>query len=228
MRTTISILNKQCRDSLSNLPSMMILIIYPVVAFIMVMALGNEEGMSSMFISMFATMHCSFVPLVLSSTIISEEKEKGTLRALIMSGVGRINYLLSISLFVIISVMLLSCAFLLMDSFTPEAILKFLVAMLCGTVISTLTGLCVGISSKNVAAANGLAVPVGLVFALLPMMAQFNDTIAKVARFTYSRQISMIIEGGGDVTFETLIICGAYAVALSVLLMIIFKKKGIE
>lgn len=233
MRTTLAILNKQCKDSLNNLQSMMILVIYPVVAFVMVLALGDKDGMDgvamdSMFISMFATMHCSFIPIVLGSNIIAEEKEKGTLRSLIMSGVGRINYLVSIAIFVIVSVMLTGSTFLLMGDFTQAEIYKFLITMLCGSVISVLIGLCVGISAKNVTAANGLAMPIAMVFAFLPMMAQFNDGIAKVAKFTYSRQISLVIESGRDISAEMLIICGIYAAASAVLLVVLFKKKGLE
>ncbi|MGN0473963.1 MAG: ABC transporter permease [Acutalibacteraceae bacterium] len=232
MRTTLAILNKQCKDSLNNLPSLMIMIIYPAVAFIMVTALGSQDGidgpMSSMFISMFATMHCAFVPITIASTVISEEKEKGTLRSLIMSGVGRVNYLISISLFIIVAVMLTGCTFLLMDKFTHQEMCEFIVTMLCGTVISTLLGLCIGINAKNVAAASGTAMPVGLVLALLPMLAQFNDAIAKVSKFTYSGQISLVLEGGRAVTAEMLEVCGAYAVIFAVLLTLIFRKKGLE
>ncbi len=232
MRTSLAIFNKQFKDSINNLQSLMIMVIYPVVAFIMVIALGDQEGMdgpmSGMFISMFATMHCSFAPLTIASTIISEEKEKGTLRSLIMSGVGRVNYLISISLFIIITVMLTGSTFLLMDEFTQQEICKFLITTLCGTVISTLLGLCIGINAKNVAAANGMAMPVGLMLSLIPMLAQFNDSIAKVSKFTYSGQISLVLEGGNDITTEMLAVCGAYVVAFATLLVVLFKKKGLE
>ena len=56
---------------------------------------------------------------------------------------------------------------------------------------------------KNAAAANGMAVPVGLVLALLPMLARFNDGITKAAEYTYSGQISHLLEGG-DVTTKSL------------------------
>ncbi len=232
MRTSLAILNKQLKDSLNNLQSLMVMVIYPAVAFIMVIALGDQDGMdgpmSSMFISMFATMHCAFVPITIASTVISEEKEKGTLRSLIMSGVGRVNYLFSTSLFIIIAVMLTGCTFFLMDEFTQQEVCKFLITMLCGTVISTLLGLCIGVNAKNVAAANGMAMPVGLVLALIPMLAQFNDAIAKVAKYTYSGQISLVLEGGNDITVEMLSVCGAYTAIFAILLVALFKKKGLE
>lgn len=232
MRTSLAILNKQLKDSLNNLQSLMVMVIYPAVAFVMIIALGNQDGtdgpMSSMFISMFATMHCAFVPITIASIVISEEKEKGTLRSLIMSGVGRVNYLFSTSLFIIIAVMLTGSTFLLMDEFTQQEVCKFLITMLCGTVISTLLGLCIGVNAKNVAAANGMAMPVGLVLALIPMMAQFNDAIAKVSKYTYSGQISLVLGGSNDITVEMLAVCGAYAVIFAGLLVALFKKKGLE
>lgn len=227
MRTSFAIFHKQCKDSLHNLPTLMIMLIYPVVAFIMITAVG-EEGASEMFISMFATMHCCFAPATIASNILSEEKEKGTLRSLILSGVGRVNYLVSVSLFVIIMTMFTGSAFLLMDSFDRESLWKFLAAMLSGAVISTLLGLCIGIDSKNVSAANGIAVPAGLTLTLIPMLSNFNDTIAKVSQWLYSGRISLILRQSETLCGETAAVMLAYLVVFSVGVVLLFKKKGLE
>ena len=227
MTTTLALLHKQIKDSLCNFQALMVMLIYPLVAFVMITALGSEDGMSGMFVTMFATMHASFAPLVTASNILSEEKEKGTLRALIMTGVSRRQYLMSVSLFVVSVTLLTGSAFLVMDAFTREHIAAFAAAMLCGAVLSTLAGLCVGIVSRNVSAANGMAVPIGLVTALLPMLARFNESLDRAARYLYSRQISRVLDGG-ELTGEFAAIMAAYAVLLTVLLAFLFKKKGLE
>ena len=227
MKIILALLIKQCKDSLRNLPSLMILIIYPAVAFVMITAMKGEEGMDNVFVPMFAAMHCSFAPLVISSNILSEEKEKSTLRSLIMAGVSRVKILISLSVFVLTSVLLTGSAFLLMKPFTLQTAMWFAAAMLTGAAVSTLIGLCIGIYSKNVTAANGLAVPVGLVFALLPMLGQFNNGIAKVARYTYSGQLRNVFEGG-TFTLNTALVPAAYFAALSVLLIFLFRRKGME
>ena len=227
MNTIRALLIKQCKDSFRNLPSLMILIIYPAVAFIMIKAMKGEEGMDNVFVPMFAAMHCSFAPLVVSSNILSEEKEKGTLRSLIMAGVSRVKYLISLSIFVLLSVMLTGSTFLLMKDFTAQSAEAFAGAMLAGSAVSALIGLCIGIYSKNVTAANGIAVPVGLVFALLPMLGQFNGSIAQVAGYTYSGQLRAVFEGG-EFTLNTALVSAAYFVALSVMLIILFRRKGME
>ena len=227
MKTINALLIKQCKDSLRNLPSLMILIIYPAVAFIMITAMKDEENISDVFIPMFSAMHCSFAPLVISSNILSEEKEKGTLRSLIMAGVNRVTYLISLSVFVLCSVLLTGSSFLLMKDFSAPSAAAFFTAMLLGSVVSVLIGLCIGICSKNVTAANGMAVPVGLIFALIPMLGQFNNDIARVAKFTYSGQLRTVLEGG-DFTATIATVPAAYFVTLSVLLIILFRRNGME
>ncbi len=227
MKTICALLIKQCKDSLHNLPSLMILIIYPVVAFIMITAMQDEENMGDIFIPMFAAMHCSFAPLVISSNILSEEKEKGTLRSLVMAGVSRIQYLLSLFWFVLIAVMLTASAFLLMKPVTASYAGNFACAMLLGSAVSAVIGMCIGLHSKNVTAANGIAVPVGLVFALLPMLGQFNSSLSKAAEFTYSGQLRTVFEGG-CFTAQTWLVSVAYLAALSFLLVILFRRKGLE
>ena len=227
MKTISALMIKQLKDSLSNLPSLMILIIYPAVAFVMIMAMNGEENMDAFFVPIFAAMHCSFAPLVISSNILSEEKEKGTLRSLIMAGVSRVKYLISLSLFVLASVMLTGSTFLLMKPFTVPEAASFAAAMLAGAAVSVLIGLCIGIVSKNVTAANGIAVPAGLGFALLPMLGQFNDSIAKVSEYTYSGQLSAVFEGG-DFTLRTAVVTAAYFAALFILLLVLFRRKGLE
>ncbi|MBQ9902422.1 MAG: hypothetical protein IJM51_08600 [Clostridia bacterium] len=227
MKTIAALLIKQCKDSLHNLPSLMILIIYPAVAFIMSTAMQGEEKMGDIFIPMFAAMHCSFAPLVISSNILSEEKEKGTLRSLVMAGVSRIQYLVSLFIFVLIAVMLTGSAFLLMKPVTSFYAEAFAAAMLLGSAVSAVIGMCIGLYSKNVTAANGIAVPVGLVFALLPMLGQFNSSLSKAAEFTYSGQLRTVFEGGGFTT-QTWLVSVAYLAALSFLLVILFRRKRLE
>ncbi|MBQ5544680.1 MAG: hypothetical protein IIU00_03305 [Clostridia bacterium] len=227
MKTLSAILIKQCKDSLHNLPSLMVMLIYPAVAWIMITTMRGEEAMTDFFVPMFAAMHCSFSPITLSSNILSEEKEKGTLRSLVMAGVSGIQYLISLSVFVIVFSMLTGSAFLLMGDFDPQCTLTFAGAMLAGVILSTLAGLCVGIRSKNVSGANGIAVPVGLVLALLPMLGQFNSRIEKAAGYVYSGQISGLMQGG-DITSKTVAVLCAYFVGLWGLLILLFRRNKLD
>ena len=223
MKTLSAILIKQCKDSLHNLPSLMVMLIYPAVAWIMITTMRGEEAMTDFFVPMFAAMHCSFSPITLSSNILSEEKEKGTLRSLVMAGVSGIQYLISLSVFVIVFSMLTGSAFLLMGDFDPQCTLTFAGAMLAGVILSTLAGLCVGIRSKNVSGANGIAVPVGLVLALLCA----GSALAATNSYVYSGQISGLMQGG-DITSKTVAVLCAYFVGLWGLLILLFRRNKLD
>lgn len=227
MKTSAAIFIKQCKDSLHNMPSLMVILIYPAVAWIMINAMRGEENMADFFVPMFAAMHCSFSPITISSNILSEEKEKGTLRSLVMAGVSGIHYLISVSVFVIFSAMLTGSTFLLMGNFDSERTVKFACAMLIGVTLSTLAGLCVGICAKNVSGANGIAVPVGLVLALLPMLGHFNSGMEKAAEYTYSGQISDFMQGG-DITSKSVAVICAYFVGLWLLLVLLFRQNKLD
>ena len=227
MNIITALLIKQCKDSFRNLPSLMILMIYPAVALIMITSMKSEADLDSFFVPMFAAMHCSFAPLVTSSNILSEEKEKGTLRSLVMAGVSRAKYLISLSLFVLATVMVTGSTFLFMKQTDISSAAAFMAAMLTGSAVSTLIGLCIGIYSKNVTAANGMAVPAGLVFALLPMLGQFNDSLSAVADYTFSGRLKTVFEGG-VFTLPVALVPAAYLAVLSVLLLWLFRRRGLE
>lgn len=231
VRIILGIFEKQIKDLLKNLQVLILFFVYPVVALIMTSAMSGQLdfGPGTFFVSIFATMHSIFSPIVATISIISEEKEKNTLRALIMSNVKPLDYLISIGGFVFIATMLSGLIFLFAGDFTSEAILKLLLSMSIGTICSIILGLSIGAYSKNMAAANAIAVPVGMVFAFLPMLATFNKKIDDVSRFTYGYQISKLISGDSlNLAFADWMVILANLVVFIIMFIIVFKRNKLE
>jgi len=163
------------------------------------------------------------------SAIISEEKEKGTLRALMMSNVSPASYLIGVGVYdflcCLIGTMLMSKSCGLDDA----TWWKYMCVIMTGLVISIILGAAVGVLAKDQMAATSLSVPVMCIFTFLPMMAQFNDTIAKVAKFFYTQQLYLALTDINHVKIDTeglvivlvnaLIIIGFFAFA--------FRKQGL-
>lgn len=219
-----ALFQKQTKDIFKNLPVMVLFIVYPIIALIMTQAMKEQVGMGSFFISIFATMHCAFTPIVATTSIISEEKEKNTLRVLIMSNVTLREYLFSIGGFVMISTLLTGSLFLPVCENPAEIALPFMLSMAAGSLISIILGTCIGLFSKNAAAANGMAVPFGMVFAFLPMLANFNKGIEAVSKFTFGQQISYLLAGKEITTFGVIVLCVNFAVLL-VIAAVLFRKS---
>ncbi len=231
IRIISGIFEKEVKDLLKNLQVLILFFVYPVVALIMTSAMSGQLDFNSgtFFVSIFATMHSVFSPIVATVSIISEEKEKNTLRALIMSNVKPLDYLISIGGFIFIATMLSGLIFLFAGGFTSEDILKLLLSMSIGTICSIILGLSIGAYSKNMAAANAISVPVGMIFAFLPMLATFNEKIARFSRFTYGYQISKLISNNSlSIAFADLMIILANLIIFIFMFIIAFKRNKLE
>lgn len=227
IRNAAALFVKQFKDTLKNMPVLVLFIVYPCIALIMGQALQKQVGETTLFLSIFATMHCVFTPIEATASIIAEEKESNTLRMLIMSNVTLLEYFLSIGGFVLITALFTGSAFLFMADYSFTQALSFLLIMCIGCVISIGAGICIGLYAKNTAAANGLAVPIGMVFAFLPMLSNFNSNVKAVAKFTYGQQIGSLIAGKPISSFGIAIMI-INTVIILVTALLLFRKSVTE
>lgn len=196
MKRMYAVLNKQIKDTLKNKTVLIQFVLLPAIAVIMENSITMEipEGY---FAILFATMYVGMAPLTAMSEIISEEKEKNTLSALLMANVKAGEYLLGVGLGIFLSCMPGAVVFGIAGKFKGEKFVEFMLIMALGILISMLLGAAIGILSRNQMTATSVTVPVMMVFSFLPMLAQFNDKIAAVSKYTYSQQISNYISSAG-------------------------------
>ena len=213
---------KQGKDCIKNAPVLLLFFIYPVVSLILTQAMKEQAGSSELFVSIFATMHAVFTPIVAASSFIAEEREKNTLRVLIMSNVTLKEYLLSVGGFIILANLLTGSSFILYGP--VKSIPLFILALGAGSLISIILGICIGLFLKNAAAANGIAVPIWILFDFLPMLANFNEKIAAVADLTYSGQLSRLM-AGKEITQSGLIAIAANLIILSLISGLLYKRS---
>lgn len=231
IRIISAIFQKQMKDLLKNMQVLILFFVYPLVALIMTTAMsGSDEfGSEIFFVSIFSAMHCIFTPIVSIVSIISEEKEKNTLRALIMSNVKSTDYLIGTGGFVFIFTVLSSFIFLFAADFTLGSMLKFIIAISIACVCSIVLGLSIGGFSKNMTSANAIAVPVGLIFSFLPMLSGFNEKIAEVSKFTYGYQVSNLISNEGyNIGFLDWSIILLNLVIFILMFILVFRRNKLE
>lgn len=77
--------------------------------------------------------------------------------------------------------------------------------------------------------ATSVTVPVMMIFSFMPMLSMFNATIAKIAKFTYSEQISLMLGqvNNFQLKAETILIIVINMAAAAVLFTIAYKKSGL-
>jgi len=226
MNNIIAIIKKQLKDTLKNKTVLIQFIMFPMLTLIMNYAIVIDGMPENFFVNLFAVMYIGMAPLTSMASIIAEEKEKNTLRVLIMSNVRPHEYLLGIGIYVWVICMIGAFVICTVGGYKPEAGVTFMSIMAIGILASLLVGAAIGTWSNTQMMATSVTIPVMMLFSFLPMLSLFNNTIAKVAKFTYSEQISLMLGQVNNLQLKAENICIIIANILiaAVLFAVTYKK----
>lgn len=203
MRHILAILWKQVKDTFKNKTILIQFVMFPIMTVIMENAIKIENMPKHFFANLFAIMYIGMAPLTSMSAIISEEKEKNTLRVLHMSNVKAVEYFIGNAIYIWSICMLGSLVIGLAGGYSGEILVKFMLVMAVGHLISTMLGAAIGAFSTNQMMATSITIPVMMVFSFLPMLSMFNDTIGKFAKIFYSQQLHLLISQLNDFEVST-------------------------
>ena len=230
MKHIFAVLWKQIKDTLKNKEILVQFVMFPVLTLIMENVVEVEGMPEQFFTNLFGVMFVGMAPLTSMAAIISEEKEKNTLRALMMSNVKPTEYLIGVGFYDWCICMIGACVIGVAGGHTGVALGKFILIMGIGILVSILIGAAIGTWSKTQMMATSLTVPVMLVFSFMPMLSMFSGGIEKVARITYSQQIhSMIYRlDAMDSLAEPVGVIVVNMVLAVVLFMYAYRRSGLE
>lgn len=225
-----AILWKQMKDTLKNKTILIQFLMFPVMTIIMENSIKIEGMPEHFFAVMFAVMYVGMAPLTSMAAIIAEEKEKNTLRVLLMSNVKPMEYLTGVGIYVWGMCMIGAFVIALSGKYTGLSLLYFMLIMAVGLLVSMLIGAVIGTMSKSQMMATSITVPVMMVFSFMPMLSMFNDVIKKVGKVTYTQQINMLLFNVQDleVSTESILVIGITALLTLVLFVLAYKKSGLE
>lgn len=230
MKNTIIIYRKQLKDTGKNMALWIQFVMFPVMAAIMENSIRVEGMPEHFFVGMFTVMHVGMAPLTVSAAIISEEKEKNTLRMLRFANVKPLEYLCGTGGFVFTACMAGGVAFGFLGGYMGEKLLLFCLIMAAGILDSMLFGAAIGVWSRTQIAATAVVTPMMMVFAFLPMLAMFNQTIEKIADIAYSQHIQLLLNSlnaGTPAEAKNVIVIAANVMIAAVLFGIAYRRRGL-
>lgn len=228
MRNIIVIIKKQLKDTLKNKTILIQFILFPALTLIMENTI-HVDGMPELFFTkLFSIMYIGMAPIVSVASIISEEKEKNTLRVLMMANVKPWQYLIGIGIYVWL--LCIAGAGLIAVNIDKDSILYYICIMSIGFIISIFVGACIGIYANNQMTATSIVMPVMMILAFVPMIAIFNDKVSDIANIFYTQQLKYCLDqmSIADISSETSFIIILNATTFVVLFGHIFKRKGLE
>jgi len=228
MRSVNAVFGKQTRILLKNKEMLIQFLLFPAVAIIFNLMIGYQPGMAeNMFVKMMASVFAGMGLITVSAGIIAEDRERKSLRLLIMAGVKPQSYLVGISAAIMLGAIFSSLAFGFAASFSGADFFRFLAIMLLGALASTLLGATIGILAKNQQAATSLSMPVAVVLGFGPMISAFNETVGRVLYPFYTQQINVVIENVSESILRPALISLANIVVLTILFVLAYRKKGL-
>ena len=234
MRNIIAIFQKQINDTFKNKTILIQFIMFPLIAVIMENTVKIENMPDNFFVNLFASMYIGMAPLTSMASIISEEKEKNTLRVLMMSQVKPMQYLIGTGSYIWAICMLGACVLGVTGTYEGKELVVFLGIMAVGILASLLIGAAIGTWSHNQMSATSLTVPIMFVFSFLPMLSMFNEVIEKIARLVYSGQIYSLMNQLGyqsgyqlKISLENVAVVGANMAVAILFFAYAYKKSGL-
>lgn len=230
MKKASVIYRKQVKDTGKNIALLIQFVMFPVMAAIMKNAIQVEGIPDNFFVGMFAVMHVGMAPITVTASVISEEKEKNTLRVLFFADVRPIEYLCGIGGFVFSACMAGGVLFGILGGYTGSKLAAFLLIMAAGILASMLFGAAIGVWSRSQIAAASVVTPVMMVLAFLPMLAMFNETIEKAADLVYSQHIQLLmnsLEAGTAVQPKNVAAVAGNIVLAAGLFLCAYRKNGL-
>lgn len=222
-----AILWKQLKDTVKNKTILIQFVMFPCMTIVMENAVHIQDMPQHFFANLFAVMYVGMAPLMSAAAIISEEREKNTLRVLQMCNVKAVEYLLGNAIYVVCICMLGSLVIGIAGGYAGVYLLRFMLLMAFGHVVSFLIGATIGVLSKNQMVATSVTAPVMMVLSFLPMLSMFNANIRKVAKFIYSEQLYLLMNHLAKIkiTVETGVILGVNVMVVLGLFVFAYRKR---
>lgn len=232
IRRMRAVFKKQVKDTLKNKRVLMQFILFPVLAIIIIKSISQNNAIdtSKAIATLFATMFTGMVPLNTIASIIAEEKEKNTLRALMMSNVKPMEYLMGIGGNIFILCTLDSVIFGLLGGYIGINLFKFVIILIFGTIASLLLGISIGVFSNNQMSLVGTTVPIGLIFAYLPMLSEVNNHLKVVSQILYTQQLYNLLDNlnASNFTWDKFAIITANILVFLGIFIIAFRKRSLS
>lgn len=230
MKHIMAVLWKQIKDTFKNKEILIQFVMFPLLTLIMENVVEVEGMPEQYFTNLFGVMFVGMAPLTSMASIIAEEKEKNTLRALMMSNVKSTEYLIGVGLYIWCICMIGACVISFAGGHTGATYGKFVLIMGIGILVSLLIGAAIGTWSKTQMMATSITVPVMLVFSFFPMLSMFNKGIEKVARITYSQQIHSLISqlDSMELGAEPIGVIAANMTIAVLLFVYAYRRSGLE
>lgn len=182
-----------------------------------------------------SVMMLSIIPLSTLSTMIAEEKEKHTLRSLMLANVSGMEFIFSKALVCLLTLIGEGLILFLVCKAPMESLPGYLLIMILASLAIICFGAIVGIAAKDQMAAGTLGSPLMLILMLPPIFGQFNDFIGKISALFPTTSLYTVYPSAaageplfGKDNLIAMAVCLVWIIAGAAVFQMIYRRKGLD
>lgn len=200
-------------------------ILMPYMIVLLYKNFMGATGRELMFVSLSMAISMSIGNMI--STIIAEEKEKNTLKTLLLSGVRYYEYIISVLIHpLLITVITMTLFPLLTDTNLEGLYLEYIVVMFLTSLAVMLINMCVGLLSATQSKAQINSLPITFIVALLPMFSGMKEELKEVVGYSFmSAYTDFFTKTGFSINDNSIKILLIWNMVLAVLTFVAIKKS---
>jgi ABC-2 type transport system permease protein len=237
MKVIGALFQKDCKDTLQNM-NVMIMIFLPLVFGVLYTSLFSDisaEIPANYVLGMITSMTLALVPTTFLSVLVAEEKEKHTLRTLMLSGVTGGEFMASKTLLTLVLMEVLSVACFFVTKGEPRLLPAYLLLVTAGSLGLLLIGATIGLLCKDQMSTSVLSAPIALVLMIPPMLGSLNDTLAFIAKLTPIQWVLRLlawVQGGGSLISaeggKGALVLLAWIVLPAIVFGVVYRRKRLD
>lgn len=134
-----------------------------------------------------------FVSTFAISMLIAEEKEKNTLRTLMLSSVRPLEFLIGKAVVILFCSILSNAAIFMIVGFDNDYLTSYLFWTISVTFIMMLIGGVIGLVAKSQMSTSVLGLPVIFGFMIIPMFSQVNESFESLSKLLPNYNLNIIL-----------------------------------
>lgn len=219
-----------------NVSLMLVLPILFVLLYKFLLKGGADESFSAYHtLLMCSVLTLSIIPLNILAMLISEEKEKHTLRSLMMANVTGAEFIASKAAVCLILMMSESFIIYLLCGLAVNLMALYLGTIFIVSLAIILFGAVVGISAKDQMAAGTLGTPLMMLFLIPPVFSTMNNFFEKISVLVPTTSLYTIYGAAyshlpltSKDNIIALCVCLAWIFMGTMAFIRIYKKKGLD
>lgn len=225
VKNFFTIFRKQRIDIFRNKKILLMFLIFPLMGLFYKIIASDGEQLSGM---IFLVMNIIMPPITCMASTICEEREKGTLRCLIFSGVNPLEYFcgtgLCLGMFCFIGTCIVAMIYESAGS-NDGLILGISGVAILG---SMLVGAIIGLLAKNQVSVAPLAAPISLVLGMSAILGMTNDQMHSITQYIYTQAIIDIIIKGEITLKQVICIIVNFTIFFLLFIVMYMKKKRVD